>query len=167
MDETDLIRGVWTWGRGGGWQGPYISGGGNGLGGALGGGAAGEFWEDINAYVVSQWAAAQLPAVGFTAAKLSEEELFRRYCADVLGLNGELQQHVRPVLRVYFATDSKLTSLRALGTQPCNTLRNIALQSADAVLKMHYCHAYDSRLQPNAGGAILLLCLCQLAGITS
>ena len=104
MDDTDLIRGVWTWGRGGGWQGPYITGGGNGIGGALGGGAAGEFWEDMNAYVVSQWVAAQLAAGDTTAAPLSEEVLFQRYCTDVLGLNGELHNNN---LRssVYFTAD--------------------------------------------------------------
>ena len=125
--ETDLIRGVWTWGRGGGWQGPYITGGGNGAGGSDGGGAAGEFWEDLNVYVVSQWVAARLSAG--SAAGLDElpdeAAVFEKYCADVLGLNG---------------------------TESCDVLRSIALQSADAVLQMHYCQQYDTQLQPDAGG---------------
>lgn len=36
-----LFSGIWTWSRGGGWEGPYISN---------------EFWCDINTYVMSQWA---------------------------------------------------------------------------------------------------------------
>ena len=94
---------MWTWGRGGGWQGPYISGGGNGIGGALGGGSAGEFWEDINAYVVSQWVAAQLFGTDTTPAAtplVTEEVLFQRYCTDVLGLNGEGQRAANLSLRV-------------------------------------------------------------------
>ena len=59
---SPLIRGVWTWARGGGWQGPYILGGGNGADGSNGGGAAGEFWEGINVFVVSQWVAARMRA---------------------------------------------------------------------------------------------------------
>ena len=43
MAASPLIVGVWTWGRGGGWQGPYISGGGNGAGGSDGGGVRGSF----------------------------------------------------------------------------------------------------------------------------
>ena len=129
-----------TWGRGGGWQGPYISGGGNGVGGSAGGGAAGEFWEDLNVYVVSQWVAARLKTAGVTAAAGSEtapeEEVFRRYCTEVLGLNATLataQQEDQP--------------------GACDVLRSIALQSADAVLQMHYCKEYDTQLQPAAGGA--------------
>lgn len=36
-----LFYGVWTWSRGGGWYGPYLSN---------------EFWCDLNTYVMSQWA---------------------------------------------------------------------------------------------------------------
>jgi hypothetical protein len=39
--SSPLIAGVWTWSRGGGWGGPYISD---------------EFWCDLNAYVVAKFA---------------------------------------------------------------------------------------------------------------
>ena len=83
---SPLIRGVWTWARGGGWQGPYILGGGNGAEGSNGGGAAGEFWEGINVFVVSQWMAARLRASA-PQPPPDEQALFHRYCAEELGLN--------------------------------------------------------------------------------
>lgn len=50
-----LFYGVWTWSRGGGWQGPYITN---------------EFWCDINTYVMSQWA---------KNPDRTEEEIFNEY----------------------------------------------------------------------------------------
>jgi len=41
IKDNPLFYGIWTWSRGGGWHGPYISN---------------EFWCDINTYVMSQWA---------------------------------------------------------------------------------------------------------------
>lgn len=41
IKDNPLFYGVWTWSRGGGWFGPYITN---------------EFWSDINIYVMSQWA---------------------------------------------------------------------------------------------------------------
>ena len=59
--ETLQIKGIWTWSRGGGWNGPYI----NGLNGVRGDMTSdnreiviedgSELWNDVNAYVVSQW----------------------------------------------------------------------------------------------------------------
>lgn len=40
LKNNDLVRGIWTWSRGGGWGGPYLTN---------------EFWVELNAYVVSQW----------------------------------------------------------------------------------------------------------------
>ena len=56
--------GVWTWSRGGGWEGPYIQN---------------EFWCALNAYVVSQFA--RDPA-------RSEEDIFDEY-AGKIGLHGD------------------------------------------------------------------------------
>lgn len=50
-----LIKGVWTWSRGGGWDGPYINGK-NGENGSVEVEDGKEIWPDLNAYVVSQWA---------------------------------------------------------------------------------------------------------------
>ncbi len=62
-ERTDLMAGIWTWTRGGGWEGPYIPN---------------ELWCDLNAWVVAQWA--NQPAE-------SEENLFARYCAERLKLD--------------------------------------------------------------------------------
>ncbi|MFA5689160.1 MAG: hypothetical protein WC959_08440 [Kiritimatiellales bacterium] len=62
-ETPEMFAGIWTWCRGGGWDGPYISN---------------ELWTDLNAYVVSQWG--QNPAQ-------SEAEIFNRYAAGELKLN--------------------------------------------------------------------------------
>jgi hypothetical protein len=62
--NSELIDGVWTWTRGGGWEGPYIG--------------ANELWCDLNAYVMAQWA---------NDTSQTEEEIFYRYANNVLGLN--------------------------------------------------------------------------------
>ncbi|MGM9701002.1 MAG: hypothetical protein ACI3YX_06190 [Prevotella sp.] len=54
-----LFSGVWTWSRGGGWYGPYLSN---------------ELWCDLNTYVMSQWA--QHP-------ERDEEEIFHAYATKV------------------------------------------------------------------------------------
>ncbi len=59
---SPLLRGVWTWSRGGGWRGPYIKN---------------ERWCELNAWVLAQWALD--PAA-------SEESLFSRFVTERLGL---------------------------------------------------------------------------------
>ncbi|WPJ96263.1 hypothetical protein SH580_00925 [Coraliomargarita algicola] len=61
----ELFAGVWTWTRGGGWDGPYIKN---------------EMWPDLNAWVMAQWAAD--PAQ-------SEASIFNRYASERLQLSGE------------------------------------------------------------------------------
>ncbi len=61
----DLYAGIWTWTRGGGWDGPYINN---------------EMWCDLNAWVVIQWAA---------DPSQSEEAIFNKYAAEKLGLKGD------------------------------------------------------------------------------
>ena len=61
--KTGKFTGIWTWSRGGGWEGPYI---GN------------ELWCDLNAYIMAQWA--RKPSV-------TEKSIFNRYTRNVLGLN--------------------------------------------------------------------------------
>ncbi len=63
--RTDLYAGVWTWTRGGGWDGPYIKD---------------EMWCDLNAWVMAQWA---------KDPKQSEENIFNRYAAEKLHLKGD------------------------------------------------------------------------------
>lgn len=56
----EKFAGIWTWSRGGGWEGPYIKN---------------ELWPDINAWILAQWCAD--PSV-------SEERLFADYCRKFL-----------------------------------------------------------------------------------
>lgn len=60
-----LIRGVYTWSRGGGWFGPYIRN---------------EFWCDLNTYVIGTYAG---------NPGRSEEEIFLEYAKQKMGLDGE------------------------------------------------------------------------------
>jgi hypothetical protein len=61
--KNPLIKGIYTWSRGGGWYGPYIKD---------------EFWCDLNTYVISHYA---------NNIELTEEEIFRNFCHDRLNLN--------------------------------------------------------------------------------
>ncbi len=61
----DLFAGIWTWTRGGGWDGPYIKN---------------EIWCDLNAWVMAQWA---------RDVTQSEEAVFNRYAKERLGLKGD------------------------------------------------------------------------------
>ena len=63
MLSNPRFVGVWTWTRGGGWKGPYISN---------------EFWIDLNAYVVAKWA--QNPT-------RTEEDLFNEFAREVAGIH--------------------------------------------------------------------------------
>ncbi|MFR9564763.1 MAG: arylsulfatase [Rikenellaceae bacterium] len=63
--HPDLYAGTWTWTRGGGWEGPYVSD---------------EMWCDLNAWVISNWA---------KDPTQSEEEVFNRYAAEQLKLKGD------------------------------------------------------------------------------
>jgi hypothetical protein len=60
--QSPLLHGVWTWSRGGGWEGPYLKN---------------ELWPDLDAWVMAQWALN--PAA-------TEESLFNRYAVERLQL---------------------------------------------------------------------------------
>lgn len=62
---SPLYAGVWTWSRGGGWLGPYMKN---------------EFWCSLNAWVTAQWA---------RDPGQTEEEVFTRYCSEILKLSTE------------------------------------------------------------------------------
>lgn len=63
IKNSPNFKGVWSWSRGGGWVGPYISN---------------EFWCKLNAYVLAQWTA---------NTSQTEEEVFNRFM-DENGING-------------------------------------------------------------------------------
>ena len=62
--RSDIYAGIWTWSRGGGWEGPYIKN---------------EMWCDLNAWVMAQWA---------KDPSQNEEPVFNRYACERLNLKG-------------------------------------------------------------------------------
>jgi len=60
---TGKLAGIWTWSRGGGWEGPYPKS---------------ELWCELNAWVMAQWA---------NHPTETEESVFHRYARNVLNLN--------------------------------------------------------------------------------
>ena len=62
--QSPLLSGVWTWSKGGGWDGPYITN---------------EMWNELNVWVMSKWA--QNPT-------RSEADIFNDYATQFLGLSG-------------------------------------------------------------------------------
>ena len=87
--EDSKVVGVWTWSRGGGWDGPYINGNGeeldpdNPLVGDYGKPGLGhewgdELWADVNSYVVQKWA---------QDTSKTDKELALEYAKVELGMN--------------------------------------------------------------------------------
>ncbi|NDP21052.1 MAG: hypothetical protein GZ091_08230 [Paludibacter sp.] len=65
LAKTGKLYGVWTWTRGGGWEGPYIKN---------------ELWSDLNAWVMAQWA---------NNTNQTEESIFQRYATERLKLSND------------------------------------------------------------------------------
>ncbi len=63
--SSPLLSGVWTWSKGGGWDGPYMTN---------------DLWNELNTWVMSKWA--QNPS-------RSEADIFNEYATQVLGLTGK------------------------------------------------------------------------------
>ena len=63
--NSGKLTGVWTWTRGGGWEGPYIKD---------------ELWCDLNAWVMAQWA---------LDPEKTEEEIFNAYATERLHLDAD------------------------------------------------------------------------------
>lgn len=63
--KPELYAGIWTWTRGGGWDGPYIKD---------------ELWCDLNAWVMAQWA---------LDPTQREEDVFNRYAVERMMLKGD------------------------------------------------------------------------------
>lgn len=71
--ENGNMAGLWTWTRGGGWEGPYPTN---------------ELWCDMNAWILAQWACHPLE---------SEASLFDRYCRERLSLDEENAKRFREI----------------------------------------------------------------------
>lgn len=79
--QTGKLVGLWTWTRGGGWEGPYPKD---------------ELWCDLNAWVLAQWA---------SSPEQTEEAIFYRYAKERLELSQEDAERFRElVLLSEFAT---------------------------------------------------------------
>ena len=63
--SNSIFSGLWTWSRGGGWQGPYITN---------------ELWCEVNAYVLTRWA---------NDPSITEEEILRDFAQKRLNLKKE------------------------------------------------------------------------------
>jgi hypothetical protein len=61
-NKPELFAGIWTWTRGGGWEGPYIDN---------------EFWPDLNAWILAQWS---------LDTTKTEKELFNDYATARMNL---------------------------------------------------------------------------------
>ncbi|WP_207420366.1 hypothetical protein [Desertivirga brevis] len=70
IKSSPNFRGVWSWSRGGGWVGPYITN---------------EFWCRLNALVISKWA---------LDPKQSEEEVFNKVITE-MGIQGKSRERFR------------------------------------------------------------------------
>ncbi|MBI9063891.1 MAG: hypothetical protein JEZ14_18050 [Marinilabiliaceae bacterium] len=91
LKSNPNFKGVWTWSRGGGWKGPYISN---------------ELWCDLNAFVLSQWAQNR---------KLDEVEIFEKYTR-LLGLSKKDAAAFRKIALlsnrgVFLGRSSKITKI--------------------------------------------------------
>lgn len=70
IKDKPIFKGVWSWSRGGGWVGPYITN---------------EFWCKLNAHVISSWA---------KNTNQTEEAVFNKFM-DVNGIKGESRKAFR------------------------------------------------------------------------
>lgn len=70
--DNPLYAGIWTWTRGGGWQGPYIQN---------------EFWCDLNSWTMANWAG---------NSQLDEAEIFSQF-AKKFGFEGSDEKILREI----------------------------------------------------------------------
>lgn len=75
IKNSPQFKGVWTWSRGGGWVGPYVSN---------------EFWCHLNAYVISHWG---------NDTKQTEEQVFNGFM-DKAGIEGESRKAFRELCQL-------------------------------------------------------------------
>lgn len=92
LKETPNYAGIWTWSRGGGWVGPYISN---------------ELWCDVNTFVLAEWA---------NHPELDEKEIFARYAASK-GFQGE---DIERFHRICLLSADAIVRGRASLVQPIN-----------------------------------------------
>lgn len=72
--SDSVVSGIWTWSRGGGWDGPYINGV-YGENGSVKVENGSELWCDVNAYVISKWA---------QDTSKTDKEILQQYAREIL-----------------------------------------------------------------------------------
>jgi len=73
ISKSPILKGIWTWSRGDGWAGPYLTN---------------ELWVDINNNVFTEF---------YKTPNRSEEEIFYEVVKKRLGLEGEMAEKVRKI----------------------------------------------------------------------
>ena len=94
--KNPLFAGLWTWTRGGGWEGPYISN---------------DLWCDLNARVLIHWA---------THPGETEDDAFRVYCADILHMDRENSDALRQLCLL--SPEAIIRGKRSTDTAAANTI---------------------------------------------
>lgn len=114
-NESSIIKGLWTWSRGGGWWGPYIHGA--------------EFWIDLNLNLFVTWWKSKCATTNANVA-----DLFQQVCeSSLLGsINPANDEH--RVLNQLNTSDGKFDLYGA-----CKSLRAAALIADRALLYGRYC----------------------------
>jgi hypothetical protein len=127
IKNSPQFKGVWSWSRGGGWVGPYISN---------------EFWPRLNAYVISHWA---------QNTAQTEEQVFNGFM-DKNGVKGNSRQAFRQLCLL-----SAKAVLRGhnSATLPWNKnwvwwMRDEFLSGTDGRLKEVFKTLYDQKLLDSA-----------------
>ena len=94
--KNPLFAGVWTWTRGGGWEGPYITN---------------DLWCDLNSRVLLHW---------LTHPGESEEQAFNAYCTDILHLDADNAARFREL--ALLSARAVIRGKRTTDTTPANTI---------------------------------------------
>lgn len=114
VKDNPLMKGIWTWSRGGGWGGPYITN---------------EFWLELNAYILAEWA---------NHPSWSEEKLFTAFARK----KGLSEAEIKPFHKLCLLSEEGVLKgqYSALGDVYVNWTRD------DAVTGDYFLKAYLDRI---------------------
>lgn len=115
-DESSIIKGLWTWSRGGGWWGPYIHGA--------------EFWIDLNLNLFVSWWKSNCTTTDVNVANVFQQVCQTLICGDV-----------DPFSYAYQSMANLATKTPETGSlyDVCKNLRDISLLADRALLYGRYC----------------------------
>lgn len=113
-----LVDGIYTWTRGGGWYGPYVT-------------SANELWCDLNAYVIASYGA---------DVSQDEETIFNRYATEVLKLSDADTKRFRKIALLSLDGVLKGKCCEAWDTQPAE---NLDCYPTNQWMRDDVIHGYD------------------------